>query len=117
MPITSDQIRAARALLRLEQPELARRAAVSVATIRRLEARRGSPRVASATLAKVRRVLEAAGAEFIEDGVRRRRRNRTRDAEALHRDIMAIAAASAARQARLPPFSESDLYGEDGLPA
>ena len=35
---TSEQIKAARALLRMEQEELARRAGVSVTTIRRLEA-------------------------------------------------------------------------------
>ena len=38
MLITPEQIRAARALLRLEQDELARRANVSVVTVRRLEA-------------------------------------------------------------------------------
>ncbi len=37
MEITPEQIRAARALLRLEQVELAARAHVSVVTIRRLE--------------------------------------------------------------------------------
>ena len=35
---TPEQIKAARALLRMEQEELARRAGVSVTTIRRLEA-------------------------------------------------------------------------------
>lgn len=35
--ITADQLRAARALLRLDQAELARRAGVSPATLRRVE--------------------------------------------------------------------------------
>jgi transcriptional regulator with XRE-family HTH domain len=115
MEITSDQIRAARALLRLEQPEVARRAAVSVATIRRLEAPGGIEQVAAGTVDQVRRVLEAAGAEFIDHGVRRRRK-REPGAEARFRKLMAIAKRSAARQARLPPFSENDLYDDDGLP-
>jgi DNA-binding transcriptional regulator YiaG len=38
MLITPDQIRAARALLRMDQEDLARRANVSVVTVRRLEA-------------------------------------------------------------------------------
>ena len=45
MIITPEQIRAARALLRLEQDELARRAQVSVATVRRLEAAEGAGRI------------------------------------------------------------------------
>jgi transcriptional regulator with XRE-family HTH domain len=115
MNITSEQIRAARALLRLEQDELARRAAVSVATVRRLEAPGGNARVAPGTVEEVRKVLEAAGAEFIADGVRRRRLP-TPDREAKFRELMAIAERSAARQARLPPFTEADLYDDDGLP-
>ncbi|WP_242402528.1 helix-turn-helix domain-containing protein [Komagataeibacter kakiaceti] len=47
MNVTSDQIRAARALLHLPQEELARRAHVSVVTIRRLESPRTAIRVAS----------------------------------------------------------------------
>lgn len=54
MDITADQIRAARALLRLEQAELARRAHISVVTIRRIEATADASRVASATLDGVR---------------------------------------------------------------
>lgn len=116
MLITPEQIRAARALLRLEQEELARRARVSVVTIRRLEAANGTGRGAATTIEGVRRALEAAGAEFMEDGVRRRRERR-HDPEAKYRDLKAIAERSAAQLAGMPPFSEADLYGEDGLPA
>ncbi len=69
MHVTPDQIRAARALLRLDQAELAHRAHVSVVTIRRLEAADGGERVAGSTLDGIREVLEQAGAEFIPDGV------------------------------------------------
>jgi transcriptional regulator with XRE-family HTH domain len=73
MDVTPDQIRAARASLRLEQGELARRAHVSIVTIRRLEAHTGRERTTPMTFDGVRRALEQAGAEFIPDGVRRRR--------------------------------------------
>ena len=58
--------------MHLEQAELARRAQVSLVTIRRIEAAEGAPRVASATLESVRRVLEESGVEFIPNGVRLR---------------------------------------------
>lgn len=60
MEITSEQIRAARALLRLEQAELAERARVSVVTIRRLERGRKGDRVAPGTSEGVRQALEEA---------------------------------------------------------
>ncbi len=116
MLITPEQIRAARALLRLDQNELARRAHVSAITIRRIEAASGTDRVAEATVDGVRRALEDAGAEFIEGGVRRRR-ELPEDAETRYRALKAIAERSAAELAGLPRFSEDDLYGPDGLPA
>jgi predicted transcriptional regulator len=61
MIVTPEQMRAARALLRMEQDELARRSQVSVVTIRRLETADGLQRIAPATLAGVRHVLEDAG--------------------------------------------------------
>ena len=115
MIITPEQIRAARALLRLEQDELTRRAQVSVATVRRLEAAESAGRVAPATLSGVRAVLEAAGAEFIPDGVRRRS-GRT-DAAALFEDLRAISLQSAAALAGHEPMAEAELYDEAGLPA
>jgi transcriptional regulator with XRE-family HTH domain len=116
MIITPEQIRAARALLRIEQDELAKRAQVSVVTIRRLETVNGLAQVAPATLDGVRHVLEDAGAEFIEGGVRRRQRS-PEEAETLYRDIMAIIAESAAKQAGREQMAEDDLYDENGLPA
>ena len=65
MLITPEQIRAARALLRLDQSVLARDAGISIITLRRLEDRHGLSKVAPATVDSVRRVLGKAGAEFM----------------------------------------------------
>ncbi len=115
MNITAEQIRAARALLRIEQDELARLARVSVTTIRRLEAVGGTAQVAGATVGEIRQALEQAGAEFIEGGVRQRRKQQ-RDREALYWDLRGIAERSAAMLAGAPPITDADLYGDDGLP-
>lgn len=116
MKITPGQIRAARALLHLEQAELAERAKVSIVTIRRLEAKLGGDRVAPATLARVRGVLEEAGAEFIPDGIRRRATGRT-DARARFDKLRAISLESAARLQGREQATDADLYDESGLPA
>ena len=116
MEITPEQIRAARALLRLEQAELAERAGASVVTLRRLESAHGRERVAPRLLAKVRTVLEQAGAEFIRDGVRRRRSERP-DAGALFEDLRAISLRSAPRLQGWELLTNVDLYDETGLPA
>jgi len=114
MDVTPDKIRAARALLRLEQAELARRAHISVVTIRRLETNHRK-RVAPVTLAGVRQALEHAGAEFIPDGVRRRRTAQP-DASALYEDLRAISLRSAARLHGRALLTDADLYDKDGLP-
>jgi transcriptional regulator with XRE-family HTH domain len=114
MLITPEQIRAARALLRLEQDELARRANVSVVTVRRLEAPDGLTKVAPGTVGEVQRALEAAGAEFVDRGVRRRSRT-PEEIEARVQAILAIAQHSAAVLNDRPPFTEDDLYDENGL--
>ena len=114
MIASPDQVRA---LLRMEQQELAERARISVATVRRLEA--GESTVAPETVERVQTALEAAGAEFIERGVRHRPAPPARtdeEKEALYRDLMAIAE-RAASEVTNPGFSEDDLYDENGLPA
>ncbi len=116
MHVTPDQIRAARVLLHLDQTEVARRARVSVVTIRRLEATRSGGRVAGSTLDGVRQVLEHAGAEFITDGVRRRPSARP-NAAALFEELRAISLRSAERLQGREVLTEADLYDEDGLPA
>jgi hypothetical protein len=62
--ITSAQIRAARALIRWTAEDLARKANLGVATIRRAEATDGPLQMTVSNLAAVRRTLEAAGIEF-----------------------------------------------------
>ena len=79
--ITSEQIRAARALLRWEQKDLAEASLVSIPTIKRLEAKPGSVSAHATTVAALRRALEEAGIEFIAEngggaGVRLRHRER-----------------------------------------
>lgn len=112
--VTSEQIRAARALLRLDQGELARRSRISVATIRRLEAAGGIGQVGADTVAAVQAELEKAGAEFIADGVCRRPRRR--DPEATYRKLREIAERSAAELAGRQLLTDDDLYDEHGLP-
>ena len=80
-PLTSAQIRAARALLRWSAEDLARESALGVATIRRAELTEGETSMTAANDLAVRRALEAAGVEFIDEngggpGVRLRRRSR-----------------------------------------
>ena len=115
MIVSPEQIRAARALLRLEQADLADRAHVSVVTIRRLEAADGTAQVSSATVDGIRRALEQAGAEFISDGVRRRDARRE-DSTALFNDLRALSLRSAERLQGCETLNEADLYDEDGLP-
>jgi transcriptional regulator with XRE-family HTH domain len=62
--IDPGQIKAARGLLNLSQVELARRASVHVATIRRIEAA-AEIRGAADTFWKIQTALEQAGVEFI----------------------------------------------------
>ena len=116
MLITPEQIRAARALLRMDQEELARRANVSVVTVRRLEAPDGLSKVTLGTFDEVQRALEAAGAEFVDRGVRRRRLDtgRERSATSVASSTIADPKCSPSK-AKLPPFTEDDLYDEDGL--
>lgn len=63
--ITASQLRAARALLGLDQRRLAERAGVSLPTIQRMEASDGVVRGVIDTLMKVIEALEAAGIELI----------------------------------------------------
>jgi transcriptional regulator with XRE-family HTH domain len=62
-PLTSAQIRAARALLRWSAEDLARQSLLSVATIRRAELTEGNTSMTAANDLAVRRALEAAGVE------------------------------------------------------
>jgi transcriptional regulator with XRE-family HTH domain len=63
--LTSEQIRAARAMLRIEQRELAERSGVSLETIKRIERTPGVVSAYASTVAAIQSALEAAGIEFI----------------------------------------------------
>jgi transcriptional regulator with XRE-family HTH domain len=112
--ITAEQIKAARALLRLEQEELARRAGVSISTVRRLEASGGAELVAPDTAGAVIRTLQEAGVEFIHQGVALK--PKASDGEALLGRLRAIAERAAAQNPGKDWLTDADLYGDDGLP-
>jgi transcriptional regulator with XRE-family HTH domain len=65
--ITAGQMRAARALLNIDQRELAERSALSLPTIQRMEASDGVVRGNVASLMKLVDALVAAGIELIGD--------------------------------------------------
>jgi hypothetical protein len=68
-PLTSAQIRAARSLIRWRAEDLARESKVGLATIRRAELAKGETSMTAANDLAIRRTLETAGVEFIdEDG-------------------------------------------------
>jgi transcriptional regulator with XRE-family HTH domain len=64
--ITSDQIRAARALVRWSAEDLARESGVGLSTIRRIEAAQSVPSASGKNLALLQSTLERAGVQFIE---------------------------------------------------
>ncbi len=63
--ITSDQIRAARALLKWSAEDLANKAGVGIATVRRFELDKGVPSGQVRILGALKATLEAGGIEFI----------------------------------------------------
>jgi hypothetical protein len=83
-PLTSAQIRAARALVRWSAEDLALHSALGVTTIRRAELTENETSMTAANNRAVRRALEGAGVEFIEEngggpGVRLRKRQKEKD--------------------------------------
>ena len=63
--ITTEQIRAARALLRISVVDLSCLSGVGVATIKRIEVGSGIPASHARTLDEISRALVIAGVEFI----------------------------------------------------
>jgi transcriptional regulator with XRE-family HTH domain len=63
--ITSDQIRAARALLRWSGKDLAEKSGLGFSTLMRLEVLDGVPSAQAKTLETIQSVFEKAGIEFI----------------------------------------------------
>ena len=68
--ITSQQMKAARALLWIDQRELARLSGVSLPTIQRMEASEGVVRAVVHSLDKVVKAINQAGVELISAGQR-----------------------------------------------
>jgi hypothetical protein len=66
-PLTSAQLRAARALVRWSAEDLARHSAVGVTTIRRAELTENETSLTAANNQALRRALESAGVEFIDE--------------------------------------------------
>lgn len=86
--LTGEQIKAARALVRLEQAELATRADVSLDTIKRLEQMRGPITANTSTEAAIRKAFADAGVIFLDEngdgpGVRLRRGDAAKSAPPL----------------------------------
>ena len=65
-PLTSAQIRAARALIRWSAEELARQSSVSTTSIRRAELKPSETKLTRVNDQAIRRTLEEAGVEFID---------------------------------------------------
>jgi transcriptional regulator with XRE-family HTH domain len=79
LKVSIAQVKAARALLSWSQEQLATASAISIPTIKRLEAQEGMLSGRDDTIAKICRAIEGAGIEFIFDngggpGVRLRKR-------------------------------------------
>jgi transcriptional regulator with XRE-family HTH domain len=77
--LSSELIRAARALLRWEQRDLEAASSVSLPTIKRLESKPGVMAAHLSTVVALKKALEAAGVEFIDEngggpGVRLKKR-------------------------------------------
>jgi hypothetical protein len=77
--LSSELIRAGRALLRWEQRDLANASSISLATIKRLESKPGPMAAHESTVMALQKAIESAGVEFIDEngggpGVRLRQR-------------------------------------------
>lgn len=66
--ITSEQLRAARALLRWEQKDLAEASGVSLPSIKRIETQAGELTSQQKTIEALKNAIESAGVIFLADG-------------------------------------------------
>lgn len=64
--VTSEQVRAARMLLRWEQKDLANQSGVSLPTIKRLETKEGPLGAHASTIEAIKGALEKAGVVFVD---------------------------------------------------
>jgi len=84
--LTSEVIRAARALLRWDQSNLAKASSISLPTIKHLESKPGALEAHTSTVAALTCALENAGIQFIDEngggpGVRLRKRQRAKQSK------------------------------------
>ena len=68
--ITATQLRAARALLGIDQKTLAAQAGVSVPTVQRMEASPGNVRGVIESLTRIVEALDRAGVELLSEGMK-----------------------------------------------
>lgn len=120
-PVTAEQLRAARSLLRLAQRDLAARAGVPLPALRRLEGIGGTAKVPPEIVHRTRTALEQAGAVFVPGGVRHSAPPPKTDFSVAER--AARVKARLERISRLPVLDErspwqmlDDMYDADGLP-
>lgn len=66
--LSSEQVRAARAILRMEQSQLAELSGVSLPSIKRLETQPGQLAAQERTATAIRTALENAGVTFLDEG-------------------------------------------------
>ncbi len=66
--ISASQMKAARALLNMDQVELAELSGVSIATIRRMEGSQGTVRANVDSLMKIINALDEAGVSLLDEG-------------------------------------------------
>ena len=64
--LTGEQIRAARAILRMEQKQLSEAANVSLETVKRLEKMKGEVSAYAGTVTAIKTALESTGVEFLD---------------------------------------------------
>jgi predicted transcriptional regulator len=110
-PPAPGQLRAARALLGLEQGPVARDAGISVATLRRVEAGVAP----DDTARRVAEALHRAGVRFIGHGVQLRKHGAVAPGDRARR-LDEILAQADAIPIIDPSVTEGSLYGDDGLP-
>lgn len=98
MTISSEQVRAARALLRWEQRDLAEASKVSLPSIKRLETTPGPLAAQVRTVEAIRAALEAAGVEFTNGDQPGVRMKKTKSEKLLNERERAAAAKTLARE-------------------
>jgi transcriptional regulator with XRE-family HTH domain len=108
--VTTGQIRAALALLGVEQEALGRGVGVSVATLRRVETGNAPPE----TIHRAVEGLEMTGIRLVEDGVQLRP-TATERVERKRRVADILARFDSAPDLA-PGFTDASLYDENGLP-